>query len=57
MPTLSLAADHNQQSAILAFAWTGGIVSLIHHLNLVLTCLKHSIDRKYQQAFELFYRK
>ncbi|USP00622.1 hypothetical protein LBE40_05130 [Bartonella taylorii] len=57
MPALSLAVCDDQQSAILAFAWNGGIVSSIHHLNLVLTCLEHSMNRKYQQASELFYCK
>ncbi|WP_375664560.1 hypothetical protein [Bartonella sp. OC66QHHN] len=57
MPTLSVAICDDQQSAILAFAWNGAIVFSIHHLNLVLTCLEYSMNRKYQQASELFYRK
>ncbi|WP_375659459.1 hypothetical protein [Bartonella sp. MR30HLJHH] len=39
MPTLSTASD-DQQSAILAFTWNGGIVFSIHHLNIVHRCFK-----------------
>ncbi|WP_375648030.1 MULTISPECIES: hypothetical protein [unclassified Bartonella] len=56
MRALSLAVCDNQQSAILAFAWNGGIVSSTNHFNIVHRCL-NSDDRKYQQAYELFYCK
>ncbi|WP_375680646.1 MULTISPECIES: hypothetical protein [unclassified Bartonella] len=52
MPALS----NDQQCAILAFAWNGGIVPSTNHLNIVHRCL-NSGDRKYQQAYELFYCK
>ncbi|WP_375621907.1 hypothetical protein [Bartonella sp. AA97HXZ] len=56
MQALSFAIGDDQQSAILAFAWNGGIVSSTNHFNIVHRCL-NSGDRKYQQAYELFYSK
>ncbi|WP_375707668.1 hypothetical protein [Bartonella sp. AA1HLJMS] len=40
MPTLSFAVCDDQQSAILAFAWNGGIVFSTNHLNIVHRCFK-----------------
>ncbi|WP_276577403.1 hypothetical protein [Bartonella taylorii] len=40
MPALSFAVCDDQQSALLAFAWNGGIVSSIHYLNIVHHCFK-----------------
>ncbi|WP_273724679.1 hypothetical protein [Bartonella sp. AU18XJBT] len=40
MPTLSFAIGNDQQSAILALTWNGGIVFSIHHLNIVQRCFK-----------------
>ncbi|WP_375664343.1 MULTISPECIES: hypothetical protein [unclassified Bartonella] len=54
MQALSFAIGDDQQSAILAFAWNGGIVSSTNHFNIVHRCL-NSGDRKYQQAYELYF--
>ncbi|WP_375666199.1 hypothetical protein [Bartonella sp. TT121SHDZB] len=43
MQTLSFAVGDGQQSAILAFAWNGGIVSSIHHLNIVHRCFNEAV--------------
>ncbi|WP_375637905.1 MULTISPECIES: hypothetical protein [unclassified Bartonella] len=40
MRALSLAVCDNQQSAILAFAWNGGIVFSTNHLNIGHRCFK-----------------
>ncbi|WP_256364616.1 hypothetical protein [Bartonella sp. DB5-6] len=40
MPALSFSAGDDQQSPILAFSWNSGIVSSIHHLNIVHRCFK-----------------
>ncbi|WP_375674820.1 hypothetical protein [Bartonella sp. CL100XZDX] len=50
---MNASLSDDQQSAILAFAWNGGIVFSTNHFNIVHRCL-NSGDRKYQQAYELF---
>ncbi|WP_375624504.1 MULTISPECIES: hypothetical protein [unclassified Bartonella] len=40
MRALSFAVCDDQQSAILAFTWNGGIVSSTNHLNIVHRCFK-----------------
>ncbi|WP_375611068.1 MULTISPECIES: hypothetical protein [unclassified Bartonella] len=40
MQTLSVSIGDDQQSAILAFAWNGGIVFSTNHLNIVHRCFK-----------------
>ncbi|WP_375663862.1 hypothetical protein [Bartonella sp. CL63NXGY] len=40
MQTLSVSIGDDQQSAILAFAWNGGIVFSTNHLNIVYRCFK-----------------
>ncbi|WP_375681834.1 hypothetical protein [Bartonella sp. CE47NXGY] len=42
MQTLSLSCD-DQQSAILAFAWNGGIISSTNHLNIVHLCFNEAM--------------
>ncbi|WP_375626847.1 hypothetical protein [Bartonella sp. MU37NMGALS] len=43
MQTLSLSVCDDQQSAILAFAWNGGIVPSIHHLNIGHRCFNEAV--------------
>ncbi|WP_375646450.1 hypothetical protein [Bartonella sp. TT29SHDZB] len=53
MPTLSTVCD-DQQSALRAFTWNGGIVFSIHHLNIVHHCFNEAVTENINKLMSFF---